>query len=199
MSKIRFVIAILLLFSPFIFASIDYGNDSPIGPIDDKPPEEMSQEILSEAEQKAEDVETIEIAGRKTYSYFRRQVEIAELDFYELYNSLVDESKYRMICRREMETGSRIKRMRCYPQYFLDAYSHASQEALSNTSTQLLKRGIVRNVPGMKIIEFITKREQDASLEYVENIVKENPGLYKKLIKMNQAVIELEKFKQKNK
>ncbi len=149
--------------------------------IDDvKTPAELRDEL--------EDIETIEIESKKPISFYRRQVEAAELDFYDLYNSIANENKFKMYCRLETRVGSRIKRTACYPQYYLTTYAHLSQEAMLRTPSYDLARGVIRQPPSMKDVEFLIQREQEEALEYVEKLVSENPSLLKQLEVMNKAL-----------
>ena len=157
----------------------------------------MKEQLLEENQlpEIQDNLETIGIISRVPMSYYKRQIEIAELDFYDLYNSLEDESKYLMYCRREAKVGSKIKRMACYPQYFLDVYSQMSQDAFASTPTDKLAMGIVYNPPSLDDIEFLTQREKKKALEYVEELVKKHPALLEKLLKMNNAIEEYKEQK----
>lgn len=136
---------------------------------------------------KKETLETIQIDGVKPLRYYRKQLELAELNFYDLYNSLVDEEQFLMYCRKEKDVGSHIKRTRCYPQYFLQIYANESQDAFSSTSYYDLAQGIVRNPPSYKMVEELAQRKQKEALEYVEKVVSENPVLLNQLVKMEAA------------
>ena len=162
-------------------------------------PKKLKERLLEEEESPViqDNLETIGIVSDVPMSYYRRQIEIAELDFYDLYNSLADESKYLMYCRREAKVGSKIKRMACYPQYFLEVYSQMSQDAFASTPTDKLAMGIVYNPPSLDDIEFLTQRDKKKALKYVEDLVKEHPALLEKLLKMNNAIDVYEERKGK--
>lgn len=121
------------------------------------------------------DIEIIGVVGEKPLAFFRLEMERAELDFYEAYNRIVDNDKYRVVCRKETRLGSRIKDRVCYPQYVLDRMAEETQEALA----------LGNGYPSLKLIEFAVKEEREESLAYVEKIVTENPKLLEKLIDLN--------------
>lgn len=131
--------------------------------------------------------ENIIVESKVPLLYYKKQFEMAELDFYELYNSLADEPKFKMVCNKRRVTGSHIKRTFCYPQFWLNQSAQASQEAFSNTDTNLLRQGIVKNPPSVDTIEFLSTRDRKAALVYVEKLVKAHPKLYQQLLKMAQA------------
>lgn len=162
-------------------------------------PKALKEKILEEDELPAiqDNLETIGIVSDVPLLYYKRQIEIAELDFYDLYNSLADEKRYLMYCRREAKVGSKIKRMACYPQYFLEIYSQMSQDAFANTPTDKLAMGIVYNPPSLDDIEFLTQRDKKKALKYVADLVKEHPALLEKLLKMNKAIEVYEEQKAK--
>ena len=102
--------------------------------------------------QSTDDYEKIIVESKVPLLYYKKQFEMAELDFYELYNSLADEPKFKMICDKRRVTGSHIKRTFCYPQFWLNHSAQASQEAFSNTDVNLLRQGIVKNPPSIDAI-----------------------------------------------
>ena len=135
--------------------------------------------VLSEDESNSRVEDNIEIIGvfaQTPLLFFKKQMEIAELDFYESFNAIADEDKFRVKCRLEAKVGSRIKKRVCYPRYVLDRMAQETQNALSSGSPY----------PTLEEIEFLVKRDKEEALVYAENIVKENPELLQKLVKMNE-------------
>lgn len=135
-----------------------------------------------------DDVEVIGVVGQKSLAYFRAQMEIAELDFYDLFNELAEEEKFKIKCRRENRTGSNIKSRVCYPQYVLDRFAQETQDAMNSG----------RPYPTLADIESLVHREREASNEYAEKLVTENPILLKKLIALNNSQAMYEKKKAEN-
>lgn len=143
-----------------------------------------SEEILSEEtspsemlkQMREEKVENIEISGTKPLLFYKHQVERAELDFYELYNAIANEEKFKMRCRLEARNGSNIRMRVCYPQYVLTRMAHETQDALSS--------GLP--FPRLRDIEFLVEREKQESMKYVEEVVSKNPKLLAKLVEINE-------------
>lgn len=156
----------------------------------------QSEEILTEdtspealkAQLNDEKVEQIEVRGSVPLLYYKRQVELAELDFYETFNMLADEDKYKVKCRREARTGSRMKTTACYPQYVLNRMAQETQAALNSGAPY----------PKLDDIEFLVENERKESLEYAEEIIKKNPKLMEKLVKLNEKQAEFEAKKAQN-
>jgi hypothetical protein len=126
--------------------------------------------------QDIDDVERIGVTGKVDTLFFKRQAMMAELDFYELFNAVADEEKFKMKCRKESRTGSRIKTTRCYPQYLLARMSQETQDALSSGAPY----------PTWEQVEFLVKRDKEEALLYAEKLVEENPELLNKLVAMHQ-------------
>lgn len=137
-------------------------------------PSEMREQMQKEMQQ--ENVETIEVVGTKPLLFYKRQVELAELDFYDLFNAIADEDKFKVKCRKEARAGSRIKTTVCYPQYVLSRMAQETQDAISSGLPY----------PKLDDIEFLVQREKEESMKYVEEIVTQNPKLLAKLIEMNE-------------
>ncbi len=132
-----------------------------------------------------EDVEVIGVVGEKPLAFFRKQMEIAELDFYDLFNELAEEEKYKIKCRKERKTGSNMIKKVCYPQYVLDRFARETQEAMRSG----------RPFPTLEEIETLVYKERERSNAYAEKIITENPTLLKKLIALNNSQAMYEKKK----
>lgn len=123
-----------------------------------------------------EDIERIGITGSVPLLFYKDDMQAAELDFYEMFNALNDNKKYKVLCRKETRLGSRIKTRVCYPQYVLDRMAEETQDALSSGA----------GYPSLQQIEFAVKDEREESMKYVEELVKSNPELLEKLIQLNE-------------
>ena len=124
-----------------------------------------------------DDVEVIGVQGEKSIAYYRKQMRLAELDFYDLFNDLADEDKYKIRCRKEKRIGSNLSQTVCYPQYVLDRFAQETQAALNSG----------RIFPRLKDIEALVKKEREASNVYAQEIIEKNPELLKKLIKLTET------------
>ena len=60
-----------------------------------------------------ENIEIIGVFAQTPLLYFKREMERAELDFYESFNAIADEDRFRIKCRMESKIGSRIKKRAC--------------------------------------------------------------------------------------
>lgn len=137
-----------------------------------------------------QDMERIEVRGKfdPSRAYFQRQIETTELSFFERFNELADERKFKMNCRNEKTTGTRIKRKVCYPQYALDRMNEETQKA----------RRTGAPFPTMEFIQRLTKKEQEESYAYTEKVIKENPDLAKLFVAMVKAQQALKKYDEEN-
>gem|GEM_PF-906806 len=147
----------------------------------------QSPEILTTAKtpdivinEMKESAEKIEVVGQKPLLFFKQQMQMAELDFYSLFNAIATEEKFKVKCRQESRIGSRIKTTACYPQYVLDRMAIETQNALRSGAP----------FPSLSDVEFLVQREKEDSLKYVEQVVSQNPDLLKKLVDMNEKKLQ---------
>lgn len=123
-----------------------------------------------EPDSAADDVlEEITVYGEKTTLELKREYELAEEKFFNLYNELNDDWRFDVVCRREAPTGSHIKQQVCWTRYELLA---REQEGKSK-----LFRGYVD--PGMMAEELFVDKEMR---NRIAGLAEEDPGLLKVLI-----------------
>lgn len=80
------------------------------------------------AAQEKDDVETIEVVGKKPLQYFFKMKEEKRFEFMQAFNQLVEDKDMHFECRRERETGSHLKKEVCR-----NAFDwRIRQEAVSN-------------------------------------------------------------------
>jgi hypothetical protein len=163
-----------------VSASLSWANTSQ-DPINGQAATEQVAEVPS----KDEDLEVIGVVGKRTLSYFRVKMEKAEMDFYDAYNALAQDHKFKVQCRRENRGASNIRIKVCYPQYVLERMAQETQEALSS--------GLP--FPSLEDIEFAVKKERAESMKYVEKVVTENPKLLEKLLALNERKAKFEEAK----
>lgn len=140
--------------------------------------QEVNKEQLQNTEQ--EQVEQIEVLGKKPLLYYRRQMEQLELDFYDSINDLIENPDYRVTCRMETAGSgqvTRIKHKRCLPNYVRNRLALETQEAFEDG----------KPIPTIDDVEFLLKEEKEQALAAVAEVVEKNPELLKQLIKMNDA------------
>ena len=70
-----------------------------------------------EADGDALPIEEIQVVETKTLSQLRREVTRAENRQFELFNSLVDDREYEIICRRMETTRNHVKTRVCQPRF----------------------------------------------------------------------------------
>lgn len=133
------------------------------------------------------DMEVVEVRGKvnKNGAFFKRQIQLTEIDFYKSFNSVSDVKKFKIKCRKEASINSRIKKTVCYPQYALDRLALETQRARrQNIPT-----------PTMKEIEDLTLREREESFAYMEEVIKKDPELAKLFIEMRKAQLNYDEWK----
>ena len=77
-------------------------------------------------------MDNIVVVGQKSHADLRRDLWQFEDDFYNRYNKLNDEARYDVRCAHEAETGSRIKKQICRPQFLAGAISSGKVNKVTN-------------------------------------------------------------------
>ena len=150
-------------------------SESPEVIIDDEQSnEELAAEIQKELE---EDYDIVTFYGTKPPGFYRRQFQLAELDFYKKFNEYVDVDKFRISCRKETPIGSRVYQTVCYPQYLLTRVARESN--FSRTAGLPL--------PTIDQVERLASKEKEEFAKYSEELVKKHPELFNKLIDFGVA------------
>ncbi|GAA6186749.1 MULTISPECIES: hypothetical protein [Alteromonadaceae] len=123
-------------------------------------------------------VEQIEVVGTKPLYFYRQQMVKTELEFYDYYNDLVDNPKFKVKCKRERKQGAgRITQRACYPQYFLAKKTQLTEIAMRASAA----------LPSDDDVAMQVQQEKQASLAYAEKLIEREPALKKRLIEMYQA------------
>ena len=138
-----------------------------------------------------DDIEQIEVVGKKPLLYFHRQMLKTELSFYDSVNDLLENPEHKIKCRREERMGSnsttaRIKQMYCLPNYVRSRLAEETQVAL--------KTG--KPTPRIEDVEILVKDQQQEAMAAVTKLVEENPQLLEKLLAMHNAKAEYQQKRQ---
>ncbi|SES86932.1 hypothetical protein [Thalassotalea agarivorans] len=139
-----------------------------------------------------DNTEVIEVVGETSLMYLRNKMKVAELDFYDSLNELIDEPKYKVRCRTDNITGSRLKQTFCVPYYIRNHTAQQSQDFLHEFN----RKGYI---PTYKGSEFLLRAEYQRAKEYVIKLVEKNPELLEKLVALEVAKQEYVNKKKQNK
>ncbi len=149
-------------------------NEQPGDKILESFEEQSNEEIYDELKN---DDEIITFIGTKPIGFYRRQSQLAELDFYNKFNDYVTENKFRIKCRKESPLGSRVQQTVCYPQWLLTAIARESN--FSRTANLPL--------PTFKQVQDRNVDDKEAFAKYSEELVNTHPELKAKLIEFGKA------------
>ncbi|GAB2684101.1 hypothetical protein [Aliiglaciecola aliphaticivorans] len=125
-----------------------------------------------------ENVEQIDVVGTKPLYFYRQQMAKTELNFYDAFNDLVEDPKFKVKCKKQRKEGTgRITQRACYPQYFL---------ARKSKLTEIAMRARVA-LPSDDDVAMQVQQEKKASLAYAEKLIEGNPALKQRLLEMYEA------------
>lgn len=70
------------------------------------------------SETTSQGIETIEVTGKQPVSHFEKLMNTAEVNFYEMYNDITTNRKFKVECKRvARHSFSRIKERKCIPAF----------------------------------------------------------------------------------
>jgi len=142
-------------------------------------------EIQQEDAVNAPDIERIEVIGQRPRLYFRRTMEKAEDNFYDMYNQLTTNNDFKVQCHKEFRSFSHIKNRVCKPNYTKtirdDMYADTFADMMSSSYYQEVK--------------FRINRMQKKHLKAMETTVNNNPKLKELLIKVEVERNKLVNYK----
>ena len=149
----------------------------------------------------SQEVEVIEVTGKRPVSFFKKLVNSAELNFYELYNDITTNRKFKVECKQvARHSFSRIKERKCIPAF--------ADIAMFEQMDKMTSLRAPREFLGENPIFLSVQRSQlkvatdDYSEQQLNNIIehlKTNPKLlerYNKLVdarNLYQERLELDK------
>ena len=132
------------------------------------------------AAQEKDDVETIEVVGKKPLQYFFKMKEEKRFEFMESFNALVDDKDLHFECRRVRETGSHMKKEICR-----NAFDwRIRQEAVSNE----IISGNMSTAQSAAALGNIEQREkQEELLITINTLLETHPEFSETFTEFNQA------------
>jgi len=124
-------------------------------------------EIQPEDAVNAPDIERIQVIGQRPRLYFRRTMEKAEDNFYDMYNQLTTDNDFKVQCNKEFRSFSHIKHRVCKPNYTKtirdDMFAETFADMMSSSYYQEVK--------------FRINRTQKKHLKSMKKTVNSNPQL----------------------
>ena len=79
-----------------------------------------------------EDIEVVEVVGRKPIIFYKKQYQKAVFDFYDAFNSITTESLFKVECKSRLRKSfTRIKTRQCHPNYISHIKSSSLQRNLA--------------------------------------------------------------------
>ena len=132
-----------------------------------------------------EPIDEITVVGEKSVLKLKYEYELAEDNFYEMYNELNDDWEFDVICRNEAPTGSHIRRRICWPRYELEL---RTEEARS-----MLQRGAIDPAAGASAMA-MSKRLKDK----IAALAEEDPRLLEALVEYRDKYQAYESERKKN-
>lgn len=83
------------------------------------------------------DPDDVAVDGQRTLSNVERQLELAHNHQYKLFNKLVEDKQYRIICRKMAKTGTFLRQRQCRPRFIRRSRAASQPDANSVTFTDL--------------------------------------------------------------
>lgn len=132
----------------------------------------------AEDDKRQEPIEEITSFGQKSLLTFRHEMEVAEIKYYDLYNTLNDEDEYDVICKDEVPTASRIKRRACKGRFEWEPIGSLEMNRLIGS----------QKIPQHTQVDIPRKRR--TVLDKMEKLAEENPELREALFDLTRISME---------
>jgi hypothetical protein len=142
----------------------------------------------AEDDKPGEPVEEITSYGQKSLLSFRREMEAAEIKYYDLYNALNDDDEYDVICKDEVRTASHVTRRKCKGKFEWDPMSSLELNVLMGTNGN-------NKIPQHTQMHILRKKH--IVLDKMEKLAEENPGLSEALMDLTRISMEFANEKNK--
>jgi len=110
---------------------------------DDLPSPSATKENGPAAQLQPEGIDEVTVVGARSLANLRLEVVRAEDNLYAIFNSLNDDDRYDIICKKETRIGSQIPHRVCLARLFRDAMPEAAED-------DVLVGIHIRNMPGAK-------------------------------------------------
>jgi len=136
----------------------------------------------SQSESSDENVEKVEIVGKKSSGLRRKELYKFEDEFFDSYNDLVGKNELKIDCGYHKRTWSNVKVRACIPRYVGIAVSNELTDSASAMRGGLQASSMLSGVPDVAMIKKNkAKLEKEASKRMAE-LINENPKLAEKYL-----------------
>ena len=132
-----------------------------------------------------EPMEEITVIGQKQIMGLRQQIFRAEDHAFEIFNALNDDNDYDVHCRMVANTGTRIERRTCMPNFYHDATANEAQQFLAYM-------GVINYAAAVPSARNVFAQKFPIFKEKVKKAAKENPEMLaalKKLFELNEELV----------
>lgn len=137
-----------------------------------------------------ENIEVIEVKGKRTIPFLEKQIDKTRINFYELLNEVNGVSKFDIICRIEKKYASNIKHRACEPRYIKDTRARLIMErAATGMSIDL------RRLPTERDVQMAAKQDKEDSLVHMQQLIINNPELREVYLELQDMVASYEQRK----
>ncbi|WP_026376511.1 hypothetical protein [Aestuariibacter salexigens] len=135
---------------------------------------------------KNEPVEVIEVTGYRPIGFYRQLMSDAEESYYDSYNKLTDVDDFRIDCKRQQRTFSRVTQRRCEARFVDRVTAWRNEIALESTSS----RGGLRSLPTRLELDQVLSQIRQKQIADAYNLLlasKELREAFAQLIHARQA------------
>ena len=144
----------------------------------------VSYAFQDESKQSSSEPERIEVYGQRPLFLLKKEIDLAEVSFYELFNKLNKDSKFDMICNRQKDTGTSISRTVCEARYMKDVRARLTRD-----------RDLSANVSAQEV-ELAARSETVQATRILVDLIKNNAELRQRYVVLNKMVADYQERKQ---
>jgi len=129
----------------------------------------------------ARDIENVEVVAQRPVSFYKEEMQAAELEFFTLYNTLTENDDFKIICIRKAVHGfTRLKKRVCEATFISKGIPKAKRKELLNTSKSTELRGDFRSNSNKMKKAALQQKYLGQQLEDMQEKLRTSPELMAK-------------------
>ena len=131
--------------------------------------------------------EIISVTGDRPLSFFRKQFQTAELEFFDTLNSYIEKEEFKIECNYTGSSAKRLSLRTCEPKYVDVVEAELVDFSLNAGSQRNIHQTWVERLPSKRKVEQKLEKKRKEHLSLIRTLVIDNASLKLKLLNLNKA------------
>lgn len=122
------------------------------------------------------ETEIIQVVGEKFLVTYKKEMRLALYSYWDVYNSLIEEEKFKVICRQGTDSPQRLRIKICEPKFVTAKRAELTQYHFIGTSISDTNIRDIKRVSEMEVNELVAE-DNEQHMEIMANLVETNKEL----------------------